>query len=85
MDNVIAPGAAGDEGIDPQLRGWAASRDIPVDAFAGAGGVLGSTAPSRALAQHTDRTTAVSAAKMIDYPTAHLNLPAGEALAGFPD
>ena len=74
MDNVIAPGAAGDAGIDPQLRGWAASRDIPVDAFAGAGGVLGFDGAITYLAQHTDLRTAVSAAKMIDYPTAHLNL-----------
>ena len=37
------------------------------------------------LAQHTGRATAVSAAKMIDYPTTHLDLPAEEPLSGFPD
>jgi hypothetical protein len=84
VDNIIAPGAAGDADIDPQLRGWAASRNIPVDAFAGAGGVLGFDGAITYLAQHTDRTTAVSAAKMIDYPTAHLNLPAGDASGRVP-
>ena len=42
-------------------------------------GVLGFDGAIEYLAQHTDRATAVSAAKMIDYPTAHLDLPAGGA------
>ncbi|MET3922728.1 DJ-1/PfpI family protein [Arthrobacter sp. UYEF20] len=77
VDRVIAPGRARDQDIDPQLRDWAASRNVPVDAFAGAGGVLGFDGAIEYLAQHADRATALSAAKMIDYPTAHLNLPAG--------
>ncbi len=77
VDRVIAPGAAGDQDIDPQLSAWAASLNTPVDAIAGAGRVLGFDGAIEYLAQHTDRATALSAAKMIDYPTAHLNLPGG--------
>lgn len=77
VDKVVAPGAAGNQDIDPHLRGWAASRNVPLDAFAGAGGVLGFDGAIEYLARHTDRATALSAAKMIDYPTSHLTLPAG--------
>lgn len=77
VDKVIAPGAAGDHDIDPQLRDWAASRNLPVDAFSGSGGALGFDGAIEYLARHTDRATALSAAKMIDYPTPHLDLPAG--------
>ncbi|WP_427007363.1 DJ-1/PfpI family protein [Pseudarthrobacter sp. H2] len=78
VDRVVAPGVAGDRDIDPQLRDWAASRNVPVDALIGAGGMLGFDGALEYLARHTDRATALSAAKMIDYPTAHLILPAGE-------
>ncbi|MGY2744363.1 DJ-1/PfpI family protein [Arthrobacter sp. UYCu723] len=84
VDRFIAPGAAADQDIDPQLRDWAASRDVSVDAFAGADGVLGFDGALDYLARHTDRATALSAAKMIDYPAAHLNLPAGEASVRVP-
>jgi putative intracellular protease/amidase len=84
VDRVIAPGAARDQDINPQLRDWAESRNVPVDAFAGADGVLGFDGALEYLAQHTDRATAVSAAKMIDYPTAHLDLPAGGTYARVP-
>lgn len=77
VDKVIAPGAARGQDIDPQLKDWAASRNVSADAFAGAGGVLGFDGALEYLARHTDRATALSAAKMIDYPTAHLNLAAG--------
>jgi hypothetical protein len=77
VDKVIAPGATGDHDIDPQLRDWAASRNLPVDAFSGSGGALGFDGAIEYLARHTDRATALSAAKMIDYPTPHLDLPAG--------
>lgn len=75
VDRVIAPGAARGQDIDPQLRDWAASRNVPIEALAGAGGVLGFDGALEYFARHTDRATALSAAKMIDYPTAHLNLP----------
>ncbi len=84
VDRFIAPGAAADQDIDPDLRAWAASRNVPVDAFAGADGVLGYDGALGYLARHTDRATALSAAKMIDYPAAHLNLPAGEASVRVP-
>lgn len=79
VDRFIAPGAVGDQDIDPQLRNWAASRNVPVDAVAGAGGTLGFDGALEYLARDNGRATAESAAKMIDYPTAHLNLPAGES------
>jgi hypothetical protein len=84
VDRLIAPGAFRDQDIDPQLRDWAASRNVPVDPFAGAGGLLGFDGAIEYLAQHTDRATAVSAAKMIDYPTARLFLPAGGTSARVP-
>ena len=84
LDRFIAPGAARDQDIDPRLRDWSASRSTPVDAFAGGDGVLGFDGAIEYLAQHTDRATALSAAKMIDYPTAHLNLPAGGASVRVP-
>jgi hypothetical protein len=84
VDRVITPGAARDQDINPQLRDWAKSRNVLVDAFAGADGVLGFDGALEYLAQHTDRATAVSAAKMIDYPTAHLELPAGGTYARVP-
>ncbi|RKR30125.1 DJ-1/PfpI family protein [Arthrobacter oryzae] len=77
VDKVVAPGAAGIQDIDPHLRGWAASRNVPLDAFAGAGGVLGFDGALEYLAGHAGSATALSAAKMIDYPTSHLTLPAG--------
>lgn len=77
VDRLIAPGAAGAQDFDPQLKDWAASRNVPVDAVAGADGRTGFDGALEYLARQTDRATAVSAAKMIDYPTAHLNLPAG--------
>jgi hypothetical protein len=77
VDKVIAPGATGAHDVDPQLRDWAASRNLPVDAFSGSNGTLGFDGAIEYLARHTDRATALSAAKMIDYPTPHLDLPAG--------
>ena len=84
VDRVIAPGAAGDQDIDPQLSEWAASRNVRLDAFAGTDGVLGFDGAIEYLARHTDRATALSAAKMIDYPAAHLTLPAGETSVRIP-
>ena len=52
--------------------------------FAGADGMLGFDGALEYLARHTDRATALSAAKMIDYPTAHLKLPAGGTPARVP-
>jgi putative intracellular protease/amidase len=84
VDRVIAPGAARDEDIDPQLRDWAASRDVPVDAVGGSGGKLGFDGALEYLAGQAGRDTALSAAKMIDYPAAHLNLPTGAFSARVP-
>ncbi|WP_441870314.1 DJ-1/PfpI family protein [Pseudarthrobacter sp. TAF60_1] len=77
VDEVIVPGAARDQDINPHLKEWAASRNVSAGAFAGADGALGFDGALEYLAQHTDHATALSAAKMIDYPTAHLTLPAG--------
>ncbi|MCX6499491.1 MAG: DJ-1/PfpI family protein [Arthrobacter sp.] len=77
VDRVIAPGAAADQDIDPQLRDWSTSRNVPVEAVAGADGTLGFDGALEYLARQTNRATALSAAKMIDYPSGHLNLPAG--------
>ncbi|MCY0905928.1 DJ-1/PfpI family protein [Arthrobacter sp. H14-L1] len=82
MDRVIVPGAARVQDIDPQVSAWAASRNTPVETIAG--GEPGFDGAIEYLAQHTDRATALSAAKMIDYPTAHLNLPAGRTSVRVP-
>jgi putative intracellular protease/amidase len=77
LDRVIVPGATSAGSIDPRLASWAADRDVPLDPLSGAEGRAGFDAALDDLAAHTDRATAVSAAKLIDYPTTQQALPAG--------
>jgi putative intracellular protease/amidase len=84
VDSVLAVGAVEGQDIDPHLLDWAASRGVPVEAVGGADGRHGFDAAVEYLARHSDRATALSAAKMIDYPTAHLRLPAGRTSVRVP-
>ena len=69
---LAVPGPAGTAGLDPRVQAWGAGRHVPVDA-------VHTTAPGfdgalQYLASRAGHTTAVSAGKMIDYPTSHLHL-----------
>lgn len=69
---LAVPGPAGTAGLDPRVQAWGAERHVPVDA-------VHVTAPGfdgalQYLASRAGHPTAVSAGKMIDYPTSHLRL-----------
>jgi hypothetical protein len=72
LDRVIVPGTT----VDPRLASWAGERDIRIAPLSSAHR-HGFDAALDDLAAHTDRATAVSAAKMIDYPAPRQALPAG--------
>jgi hypothetical protein len=75
LSRVVVPGAATPDDLDPGLRAWAGQQQITIEPLTGppaANGSAGSggfTAALKNLADHTDRATASSAAKMIGYPT----------------
>jgi putative intracellular protease/amidase len=71
---LAVPGPGGANGLDPALLAWAHDRHVPVDAIHGPGAAAGFDGALKYLATHAGRATAVSAAKMIDYPTAQLDL-----------
>ncbi|MEO6310081.1 MAG: DJ-1/PfpI family protein [Leifsonia sp.] len=77
LSTLIVPGATSVSSVDPHLAGWAKARGIPVDALHGPTGATGFDGALEYFAAHTNRGTAMSAAKMIDYPTAGLELAAG--------
>ncbi|KRE55612.1 DJ-1/PfpI family protein [Phycicoccus sp. Soil748] len=70
---LAVPGPAGTT-LDPTLKGWATRHHVPVDAIHAGGNSPGFDGALQYLASHSGRATAVSAAKMIDYPSAHLRL-----------
>lgn len=71
-DRLAVPGPHGSTDLDPRLSAWAADHHVPVDAIhASAPGFDGALAY---LASRSGDRTARSAAKMIDYPTAQLDL-----------
>ena len=71
---LAVPGPAGGATVDPVMRAWADRHHIPVDAIHGPGNSAGFDGALEYLAAHAGRATAVSAAKMIDYPTTQLRL-----------
>ena len=71
---LAVPGPAGTADLDPALRAWATRRHVPVDAVHGPDSAPGFEGALQYLSRHADRATAVSAAKMIDYPSAQLDL-----------
>jgi hypothetical protein len=71
---LAVPGPGGTAALDPTLRAWAGGHHVPVDAVHGPGAASGFDGALDYLASHAGRATAVSAAKMIDYPTTRLRL-----------
>ncbi|GAB3589303.1 DJ-1/PfpI family protein [Angustibacter peucedani] len=73
VDRLAVPGAGGTADLDPGLSAWATAHHVSVDAMqASAPGFDGALTY---LASRSGDRTAQSAAKMIDYPTAQLDLP----------
>lgn len=79
LTRLLAPGAGGTAAVDPRLQAWAAQQHLPVDAIRGPAGAVGFDGALEYLATQAGRATALSAAKMIDYPTTRLRLPDGGA------
>lgn len=71
---LAVPGPAGAANLNPTLKAWATRHHVPVDAVHGAGNARGFDDALKYLSTHAGRATAVSAAKMIDYPIAQLRL-----------
>jgi hypothetical protein len=67
-------GAGGSADLDPTLRAWADGHHVPVDAVHELGAAPGFDGALEYLSSRAGRATAVSAAKMIDYPTTRLRL-----------
>ena len=75
VDRVVAPGARSASGIDPRLQAWAGDRGIDIEPLRSTNGEAGFDAALEDLAAHSTRTVALTVAKVIDYPAAHLDLP----------
>lgn len=78
---LAVPGATGTQTLDPVLRTWADRHHVRVDAIHGPGASSGFDGALEYLATHAGRATALSAAKMIDYPTTQLRLTNGAGTA----
>ena len=78
LTRIAVPGWGGVSSLDPHLREWSERHNVPVDAVQGADVRPAFDAALEYLSRRTGRRTAVSAAKMIDYPVAQLRL-AGDA------
>lgn len=74
VTRLVVPGGGGTAAMDPELRTWAARRHLPVDTIQGSAGAAGFDRALEYLATQVGRTTALSAAKMIDYPPTRLRL-----------
>lgn len=74
IDQLVQPGAVSAADLDPQTAAWARGRHVALDALTGPSDRAGFDEALEYLAAHTTPATAKSAAKMIDYPTAQLDL-----------
>jgi hypothetical protein len=74
LTRLTVPGPGGVASVDPQLREWSQRHNVPVDAVQRADVRPAFDAALEYLSTQTGRMTAVSAAKMIDYPVAQLQL-----------
>jgi putative intracellular protease/amidase len=79
LSRMAVPGLGGVASVDPHLREWSEQHGVPVDAVQRAEVLPAFDAALEYLSTQTGRMTAVSAAKMIDYPVGQLRLadPAG--------
>jgi hypothetical protein len=76
LDRLLVPGIRHSDDIPTHLWDWATLARVPVEALTGPSGTTGFDGALEHLAGHAGRRTAVSAAKMLDYPTTHLELVA---------
>jgi transcriptional regulator GlxA family with amidase domain len=76
VDRLVVPSASRLTEIDAPMLAWAADNAVRIDAVHRSVGENGFDAALGYLARDTDRATAESTAKMIDYPTEHLALTA---------
>ena len=76
LDRLLVPGVRHHGDIPTHLRDWATLASVPVEPFTGPSATGGFDGALEYLAGHAGRKTAVSAAKMVDYPTEHLDLAA---------
>jgi len=74
LTRMAVPGSGGAPTLDPQLREWGERHSVPVDAVQPAEARPAFDAALEYLSTQTGRMTAVSAAKMIDYPVGQLRL-----------
>ena len=74
LTRMVVPGSGGASSLDPQLRDWSEQRNLPLDAVQGADERPAFDAALEYLSTQTGRTTAVAAAKIIDYPDRQLRL-----------
>ena len=74
LTRLVVPGTGGVSSLDPHLRRWSERHDVPVDAVQHADARPAFDAALEYLSTQTGQRTAVSAAKMIDYPVEHLRL-----------
>jgi putative intracellular protease/amidase len=74
LTRMAVPGSGGVSSLDPHLREWSERHNLPVDAVQHADERPAFDAALEYLSTQTGRMTAVSAAKMIDYPVAQLRL-----------
>ncbi|GAA2355620.1 DJ-1/PfpI family protein [Dactylosporangium salmoneum] len=76
IDRLVVPGLRSPDQVDPALRQWAGEHHLGIDLpHATRGDAEFSFDPVlRDLARHTDRATAVTAAKFTEYPADHLRL-----------
>src|SRR4051794_3027732 len=74
LTRMAVPGSGGVASVDPHLREWSARHNVPVDAVQHTDARPAFDAALEYLSTQTGRMTAVSAAKMIDYPVGKLRL-----------
>jgi putative intracellular protease/amidase len=74
LTRMVVPGSSGVASVDPHLREWSERHNVPIDAVQRADVRPAFDAALEYLSTQTGRRTAVSAAKIIDYPVEQLRL-----------
>ncbi len=77
VDRVVEPGVTTTDALDGGTSAWAVELGVDFDPMTGPSGRTGFDGALEYLGHHTTRATAVSAAKMVDYPVAELDLGPG--------
>jgi transcriptional regulator GlxA family with amidase domain len=79
LSRVVVPGATSGA-VDRTVQRWAADHEIPVDLLGASDGGHSFDAALENIAQRAGAATARSVPKMVEYPTAHLDLDGGSDL-----